>query len=74
MRVQPHPNDEGRWQVRRDNATRASRVFDTQSEAEKFGRRLAKREQVEFVLAGRDGAIREKNSYGNDPNPPKDKR
>lgn len=65
--VQPHHTQDGRWQVRRDKATRASRVFDTQAEAETFGRRVAKRERVEFVLAGRDGTIREKDSYGNDP-------
>jgi iron-sulfur cluster repair protein YtfE (RIC family) len=65
--VQPHHTQNGRWQVRRDKATRASRVFDTQAEAETFGRRVAKRERVEFVLAGRDGTIREKDSYGNDP-------
>jgi len=65
--VQPHHTGDGRWQVRRDNATRASRVFDTQGDAEQFGRQLAKREKVEFVLTGRDGSIREKNSYGNDP-------
>lgn len=65
--VQPHHTDDDRWQVRRDNATRASRVFDTQGQAEGFGRRLARREKTEFVLAGRDGSIREKESYGDDP-------
>jgi hemerythrin superfamily protein len=65
--VQPHQTDDGRWQVRRENASRASRVFDTQTEAERFGRELAKRERVELVVAGRDGSIRKKQSYGNDP-------
>jgi len=36
-------------------------VFDTQREAEQFGRQLAKRERTELVLAGRDGSVREKN-------------
>jgi hemerythrin superfamily protein len=65
--VQPHHGDDSRWQVRRESATRASRVFDKQADAEKFGRDLARREKVEFVVAGRDGAIRKKQSYGNDP-------
>ena len=65
--VQPHHIHDDRWQVRRDNATRASRVFDTQRQAEEFGRRLARREKTEFILAGRDGAIQEKDSYGDDP-------
>ena len=65
--VQPHHVDDDRWQVRREHASRASRVFDTQKEAMDFGRQLAKRDRVEFIVAGRDGAIREKHSYGNDP-------
>lgn len=65
--VQPHHTDDNRWQVRRETASRASRVFDTQSEAEDFGRQLARREKVELVVAGRDGEIRKKQSYGNDP-------
>ena len=65
--VQPHHTDDERWQVRRDNASRASRVFDTQRQAEEFGRRLARREKTEFILAGRGGEIREKESYGDDP-------
>jgi iron-sulfur cluster repair protein YtfE (RIC family) len=66
--VQPHPKDD-RWQVKREGATRASRVFDTQRQAEQFARNLAKRERVELVIASRDGSIREKRSYGNDPPP-----
>jgi iron-sulfur cluster repair protein YtfE (RIC family) len=65
--VQPHHTDDSRWQVRRELASRASRVFDTQAEAKDFGRNVARREKVEFIIAGRDGAIREKHSYGNDP-------
>ena len=65
--VQPHHTDDGRWQVRREGASRASRVFDTQREAASFGCQLAKRERVEFVLAGRDGKVRERDSYGHDP-------
>jgi hypothetical protein len=42
--------------------------------AEAEGRREAKRDQTEHVIHGRNGRIQEKNSYGNDPNPPKDKR
>lgn len=34
---------------------------------EEAGRDLAKNEQVEFMLHGADGKIREKDSYGNDP-------
>lgn len=36
------------------------------------GRTAAKRLGVEHSIHRLDGAITEKNSYGNDPNPPKD--
>ena len=38
--------DDGSWEVRRENATRASRVFTNKREAEQFGRGVAKREDV----------------------------
>lgn len=65
--VQPHHVHDGKWQVRRENASRASRVFDTQKEAERHGRQTAQRERVELIVAGRNGEIRARSSYGNDP-------
>lgn len=44
----------------------------TQGNAIDAGRREAKRDGVDLVTHGRDGRIRSKDSYGNDPNPPKD--
>ncbi len=38
------------------------------------GREIAKRLEVEHTIHREDGAITEKNSYGNDPCPPKDGR
>lgn len=34
---------------------------------------IAKNQGSEVIIHREDGTIREKNSYGNDPNPPKDK-
>lgn len=65
------PRDDGRWNVKRSSASRASSVHDTQADAAKEGKRLARQDGVEYDLRGRDGRIREKNSYGNDPHPPK---
>lgn len=62
------------WSVNREGASRASRNFDTQKEAIDYGRSLAQREQTEFSVHRRDGTIRDKDSYGNDPNPPKDRK
>lgn len=68
------PSSSGGWAVRNAGAVRASRIFDTQAEAVKFGRDAAKKVQAEFYVHGRDGTIKERNSYGRDPFPPKDKR
>jgi hypothetical protein len=38
------------------------------------GRSIAKAQKAEFYIHGRDGRIREKDSYGKDPYPPKDKK
>lgn len=65
------PRSDGDWNVRRADAARASSVHDTQAQAAAEGRRLARHDRVEFNLHGRDGSIREKDSYGNDPNPPR---
>lgn len=67
------PRD-GCWSVEREGGLRASSLHDTQAEAERVGRPIARAEQTEFYLHGRDGQIRQKDSYGNDPNPPKDTR
>jgi hypothetical protein len=63
------PRD-GRWAVERDGGQRASSLHDTQAQAETAGRATARREKVEFFLHGRNGQIRERDSYGNDPYPP----
>jgi len=64
------PHEDG-WAVRREGASRASSVHRTQAEAEQVGRDRARGDHTEFLLHGRDGQIRERDSYGNDPYPPK---
>ena len=67
------PHSDG-WATRREGADRASRVFDTQVKAQESARRTAIREGTEVVTHGRNGKIRDSDSYGNDPNPPKDRK
>lgn len=67
--VVPRPN--GEWAVRNSGASKATKVFDTQAEAIKFGRNAARRDGVEFYVHRKDGTIRERDSYGRDPHPPK---
>lgn len=59
------------WQVKKHNASRASKTFDTQKEAIDYGRDLAKKNKSELYIKNRQGKIRDANSYGKDPYPPK---
>ena len=67
--VTKHPS--GGWQVKGEGNTRATAVTATQKEAISKGREIAKNAKSELIIHGRDGKIRAKDSYGNDPCPPK---
>jgi hypothetical protein len=61
----------GDWAVKRAGAQRVSSHHDTQAEAVNAARQLAKRENAELFIHGRNGQIRERDSFGHDPFPPK---
>lgn len=65
---------EGGWAVKKGGSTKATKVHKTQAAAAKHARRIAKKQKAELYIHGKDGRIREKDSYGNDPCPPKDKK
>lgn len=60
-----------KWSVRRAGAIRASGTYSTQQEAIEHAKRLARTQRTELYIHGEDGRIRERNSYGADPRPPK---
>lgn len=62
------------WATRKEGAQRVGTVTDTQREAIERARDQARRENVEVVIHGRDGKIRDSDSYGSDACPPKDKK
>ena len=62
---------DGKWTVRRAGAARASRTFATQQEAIEVARELARRDESEVYVHGRDGRIRERSTYSREPSPPK---
>ena len=53
---------------------RVGSAYARKQDAVQEGRRLAQQLKVEHTIHRKDGVIGEKNSYGNDPNPPKDGR
>ena len=64
------PRDGG-WAVHGAGNSRDTSVHATQSAAVTAARSIAINQKTEVVVHGRDGQIREKNSYGNDPCPPR---
>lgn len=60
------PGD-GAWRVEVEGQSRASGTHDTQAEAWDQARSIAQRNHSEALLHGRDGKIRERNTYGHDP-------
>lgn len=61
----------GRWSVRRAGAARATGTFSTQQEAIDRAREIARNQGTELYIHGRDGRIRQRDSYGSDSHPPK---
>ena len=61
----------GKWAVRRSGSAKVTRRFDTQEAAIREGKRLARNQSTELYIHGRNGRVREKESYGPDSFPPK---
>jgi len=59
--------NDGKWETKQEGAARASKVFDTQAESWRYTRQRAEEAGGEAYLKGRDGLIRERNTYGHDP-------
>lgn len=68
--VTKHPD--GGWQVKGAGNEKATKITSTQKEAIDAAIPIAKHQKSEVVIHGTDGKIRDKDSYGNDSNPPKD--
>ena len=66
------PRPEG-WAVHGEGTQRDTKIYSTQKEAIERARETAIRQKTEVIVQGRDGRIRSKDSYGNDPCPPKDR-
>ncbi|MFZ2681790.1 MAG: DUF2188 domain-containing protein [Patescibacteria group bacterium] len=62
--VVPYGTD---WAVRRAGSDRVTSVHSTQAAAYDAGRDIARNQATEVFLHGRDGRIRDRESFGNDP-------
>ena len=68
------PTKDNRWGVRGEGNSRITKKTDSQSEAINVARDIARNQQSEVVIHRPNGQIRDKDSYGNDPCPPLDKK
>ena len=59
------------WGALREEASRTSSNHNTQAQAIQAGRSMARQQHGELVIHGGNGRIRARDSYGNDPFPPK---
>jgi Uncharacterized protein conserved in bacteria (DUF2188) len=58
---------EDRWAVKEEGESTPVALFKTQGQAWEKAKAIARRERSEAVLHGKDGRIRERNTYGHDP-------
>lgn len=59
------------WAVKRSGSDRVSGIYDTQTEAIQDGRRISQNQGTELFIHRPNGQIRERDSHGHDPFPPK---
>jgi hypothetical protein len=66
--VVPHGNE---WAVKGAGNGKYTAITATQSEAIDVAKDIAQNQGTELFIHNRHGQIRERNTYGDDPNPPK---
>lgn len=67
--VTPHPD--GGWQVKGAGNSRATSRHDTQKEAIDAARDIARNQGTELIIHRPNGQIRDRDSHGHDPYPPR---
>jgi hypothetical protein len=72
-RIHVVPNGNA-WAVKREGNPTPISNHRTQENAIDAGRPVARHDQTELVTHKPNGVIRDSDSYGNDPCPPKDKK
>ncbi|MEM7637979.1 MAG: DUF2188 domain-containing protein [Pseudomonadota bacterium] len=64
------PHKDG-WAVRGAGNSKATSTHATQERAIEAAKAIAKKQSSEMFIHNRKGRIRERNTYGEDPHPPK---
>ena len=67
--VVPHGDE---WAVRGAGNAKVTKIVSTQAQAIEVAKEIAKNQHSEVVIHRPNGQIRDSDSYGNDPMPPRD--
>lgn len=59
------------WAVKPEGSDRASKIYPTQKQAINAGRRQTQQAGGELFIHNRQGQIRQRDSHGSDPYPPR---
>ena len=63
---------DNKWAVKEEGSKKIISFHRLKAKADKKARSLAKKNKVELIIHKKDGRIQDKDSFGNDPCPPKD--
>lgn len=66
--VVPHNSE---WAVKGAGNSKPTKIVETQKKAIAIAKEISKNQESELFIHGRNGQIRERDSFGNDPYPPK---
>ena len=61
----------GGWGNKSAGASRVAKIYPTKAAAQTAGRKTAINQKAEHIIHNKNGQIGSRNSYGNDPFPPK---
>ena len=65
---------QGGWGVKGEGNSKLTAKTNNKADALKIGKEIAKNQQSELTILGKDGKIQNKNSYGIDPFPTRDNK
>jgi Uncharacterized protein conserved in bacteria (DUF2188) len=64
--IEVEPRTDGRWAVKTQGASRASRVLDRKADAVGLARERARRHGAELIVKDATGKIKDRDSHGRD--------
>lgn len=66
-----YDKDKGNWGVKKENTQKASARTDTKAEAQQIAKEQGRNQKTEVITHKKNGRFQKRESYGNDPYPPK---